>query len=283
MKPIFIKILAFTNPSSLEHLHPIVLKTCKSLEDFIGCLDTNIHFTTLHATADKQLQAYPIGNIMNRYDNIIIPETGRTMWDLKEASQATAFNTLTPYGVISGTCTQMRQYFPGQNFPSNQANPDVCQNYSKARFVYKQNIGIDYKNMMGKTIMNGQNQVLIGSYECYEMIMNMYETMLFAKNNRPELRIVLAELREFAKNNDWQGQILKFAENLHKFPEKSLPPLYTKEKIHFDTFTSEVQVKIIESKKIMRARTKRAYELNIPEDNFSESDVQKLLSEEFVL
>ena len=108
----------------------------------------------------------------------------------------------------------------------------------------------------------------------------MYETVLLAKNNIPEVHILLAELRELAKNHDWHGQILKFASNIHKFPEKSLPPLYTQQKIHLNTFTPEIQARIVESKRIMRARSKRAYELNISEDNFSGSDVQKLLSEE---
>ena len=68
--------------------------------------------------------------------------------------------------------------------------------------------------------------------------------------------------------------------NLHKFPDTFIPPLYTKEKIPLNTFNLETQNKIIEAKKMLRLLSKKAYELNIPEDNFTESHVQQLLATE---
>lgn len=245
---------------------------------YIGLLDTNIHFTTVHAACDKKFKIYPIGNILQRYENILIPEEGRTMWHLKEAIQATTFAPIAPHSVISGTCEQMRLRYPQEYFHSNQKNPDVCQHYAKATFTYKGNLGIDYKNIMGRTVVNGHSQVLIGSYERYTDIMAMYEITLLAAHNLKDIKLLLDEFRVLAKNNDWHGQVLMLASNIHKFPERLLPPLYTKDKIPLNTFNMETQAKIIAAKKRLRFNSKRAYELNIPEDNFNESDVQQLLA-----
>lgn len=67
------KVLSFAKPTG-ERLHPMVIHTCKTVEDFIGCLDTTIHFSIVHATADKVLQKYPIQKIIKKSENIIIPE-----------------------------------------------------------------------------------------------------------------------------------------------------------------------------------------------------------------
>jgi hypothetical protein len=239
-------------------------------------LDSNIHFTKVHALADKQFTVYPIGNMLNRYDNILIPEEGRTVWHLIEACQATAFHPLASHSVVSGTLEKMRQRFPGENFPSNQANPDVGQSYRKASFAFKSNVGIDYKNIMSKTQMSGKNQVLIGTYERYCDVMNMYEATLFASHPRINLQSFLNELRILAKNNDWHGQIVKLADNMHRFPEASFPPLFTTEKVP-KVFNPDTSLRLSSSLKRLRAYSKAAYAANIPEDNFTDSHVQQLM------
>ena len=66
-------------------------------EDFIACLDSNIHFTKNHVVADKKINPFILGKLFNRYENILIPEEGH----LKEASQATMFFKLAEKGVVS--------------------------------------------------------------------------------------------------------------------------------------------------------------------------------------
>lgn len=162
----------------------------------------------------------------------------------------------------------MRKKYPGEDIFSNQKNPDVCQDYSKSSFMYKKGLGIDYKNITGKTVMDGRNQGLIGPYERFGMTYDMYETTLFAiSKNAEELKPILATLRELAKNNDWKGQLDLYASNIHKFPEKHLLPLYTKDKIHLDSFTSEVQAKILASKIRLKKMSDILYAKNVPEND----------------
>ena len=78
---------------------------------------------------------------------------------------------------------------------------------------------------------------------------------------------------------DWQGQVLFLAEHMHKFPKTALPPFHTAKKIDLDTLIPEVQTKVIAAKKMLPSISKLAYKQNIPEDNFSGSDVQKIMAE----
>lgn len=128
---------------------------------------------------------------------------------------------------------------------------------------------MDYKNIMGKNRVNSHNQVLIGSYDRYTAIMDMYEITLLAAHNLKDIKLLLDELRVLAKNNAWTGQVLMLASNLHRFPEKHFLH-HTPKKIPLDVFNLETQARIIEAKKMLRFNSKRAYKLNLPEDNFNE-------------
>jgi hypothetical protein len=50
------------------------------------------------------------------------------------------------------------------------------------------------------------------------------------------------------------------------------------DKIPLNAFNFETRTKIIEALRMHRFNTKRAYELNIPEDNFTNSQIQLMMS-----
>jgi hypothetical protein len=180
---------------------------------------------TSNFAADKAINPYPLGKLFKRHANILIPEEGKTMWDLKEASQATMFQNIAEAGVISGTFKEMRQRYPCEIFVCNQDKPDVCQKKKLARFDHKE--------------AHGNNQILIGTIIAYENIMNIYEEALFTKHNIKNIADILDELKTLAQANDWKGQIIFLAQHLHKFPQKALPPLYTSKKFDLETLTPE--------------------------------------------
>jgi len=269
----------FKVTSWLEKLHPIVLHACKKPSDIIACYDSTIPFTQLHAKANKLIPSWNNNDFFTSNPNILIPETSKNFWDFVENGESSSFSFLAANNIKVGPINIMRTAFPNQNFVANQQNPDVAQNFSKSNYEFKGSVGLDFKNATGKTQMDGRNQVIIGNFDHYMRCVNTYKNLITDFSNYKELIIVVKQIQDVAKRHDWEGQLQLFANNIHKFPPKYLPPLFAEHKFPKQALKHHVAIEVQQSLKKMRELSRKAYENNIPEDTFNESHIQWLLSQ----
>lgn len=262
--------------------HPAaVLAGTTKLSDAIALLDSNIHFITVHQLSNN-LDAnmrFPIGKMFSRFPHIIIPEKGKTFFEVLEAAQASSFAPSGSFGVVSGTCDIMKTTYPEKDFIGNQKNPDVLQAYNESTVPFKGFVGGDFKNAMAKLAPHGRNQIIIGNNEQYLRVLNDFEITLSAvAENMTKLKPILKQLAILAKSNNWVGQITLLTLNAHLFPSNYIPPLSTKTKFPLETLTPQEHLKVILAKRKLRWLSKLAYENNVPEDHFTQSHIQELMS-----
>jgi hypothetical protein len=264
------------------NIHPALAFVAKTPADFIALSNSQIHFTIIHNTANKLLKTKPwdSSNIFTKHPHIKIPDYFNTMWEVNKAAQATSLGQpLVKQNVIIGTQPQMLKLFPGVKFNGNQENPHVLSNFENSNFAFQGQIGTDWKNATAKTQPHGKNQVIIGPYERYQIIMLFYKEDFQKVFPQIAIEEITNQLLLYAKNNQFEEQVNYLATNQHKIPPFWNPPLYVNTKFPENGLTCEMKVLVAESKRKFRLLSQKAYEKNIPEDNFDQSHIQWLLAE----
>lgn len=259
--------------------HRIVLNYCCNLPDFLSLMDTNIPIHLIEKGVNKMGFTYTRDSLFVKNTNMFLDSQSKTFNHVVESVQAYAFRPLTENNVKIGTIKKMRLEFKDSPFPSMQQNPDVALNFSNSAYAFQEDIGIDFKNIMGKTQYSNRNQVSIGDMEIYLYALKAYKNELIRKHEIHGITNILNELEFQVTQNNWEGQLEIWAKNLHKFPKRWAPPLHMSENFSMTNLTIEMQKKILLSKKRLQWLSDRAFEKNIPEDHFSGSIIQALLSE----
>ena len=261
-------------------LHPIVLRLASSTIDHLALMDNNIPFHIIQKNADQTNKKYRLTELFTHNSNIITPIECTHFVDVVETIQAHMFIPLTEKNVIAGTIGGMRLRYPREHFASMQQNPDVGLFLGDSSLSCKQSIGIDFKNIMGKTKYSCRNQVSVGDVDTYFQGLAEYGTFLQKKH--PEVyrltESVLDQLRYVVRNGNWEAQLEVWSTNLHNFPLRGKPPLWFNKNLCRETLITSVQQQIDDKIRYFRLISKIAYNLNIPEENFSESHIQYMMN-----
>ena len=277
------KVLGYKTHSAIKFF-------IKDIADCIAASNTTLHFSEVHAVANKIIinQGGQSDYIFIKHPNIIIPKNFSTYWQINEAAQAISMGLpLATKKVITGTIDEMRKKFPNKNntknpedFISNQKNPDVGQSFFGSQYKFQGYIGTDWKNGTGKTKTHGRNQVVITSLNDYQHLLQKYMEDLNKAYVHLNVKSIIQELEKHAENYSFPQQTECLYRNLHLFPPRWNPPLYVNEKFPLDSLTPEMKTKVIQALRKLRWLSKQAYEKNIPEDNLDGSYIQSELSED---
>lgn len=216
--------LTFAN---ITKFHPAVINTCKTIPEFVACMDTNLRYSAVEKAFNLILERkrFALHDIFIKYPNIYTENTGKQFIDIIEAGQATSFNMLEDNNVITGTTEKMRLIFKGK-FQSMQNNPDVSHFFGKSNYIFQGDVGTDFKNIMGKTEFTGRNQVSVGNFIIYELVLNTYKYKLKKRYKDLDIDDIITKIISKASVNDWSGQVKTWAENMHKFPRLWNPSLF---------------------------------------------------------
>jgi hypothetical protein len=261
-------------------MHRIVLHFASNPIDHLALINSKIPFHIIQKNADQLNKKYIFLDLFTQNDRIIIGKESKHFIDVIEASQVHMFSLLTEKRVIIGTVKEMRVTYPKENFASMQQNPDVAINLRNSTLQSKETLGIDYKNIMGTTKFTSRNQVSVGDIDNYFNGLDEYLTFLSKKHSEiyRQTMPIIEKLSDAVKSANFNRQLDVWSENLHSFPLRGKPPLWLNKNLNTETFTPSIQLKIEERLRYFRLISKIAYEHNIPEENFSESHVQLLMS-----
>ena len=260
-------------------MHPIILRLASSPIDHLALMDSNIPFHIIQKNTDQLNKNYVLPDFFTPNNKIIIPKTTKHFIDIIETSQVHMFQPLTEKNVVIGTVKEMRVIYPKENFASMQQNPDVAIQLSNSTLLNKESLGIDYKNIMGTTKFSNRNQVSVGDKHNYFTGLTEYVNFLSKKHpeNHSQMMFIIEQLRNAVKSGSFNKQLEVWSENLHHFPLRGKPPLWWDKNLCTDTLAPTIRLQVTERKQFFRAMSQKAYELNIPEDNFDQSHVQLLM------
>lgn len=267
-------------PFTLEKFHPFIGAILRTPAEHIAALNSSLPFVIPHISASKHITEYDTSQIFSKNANVIFPPNVTDLWKVVECNQSMQLGVpLADSGVTTGLASTMQEAFPNHIFHSNQKYADVYQNFEKTLFEFKGQVGTDFKNAMGKTQPHGRNQVIIGTLEKYQEVLKAYNAEIALRYNCPEIKLVVQNLLVLAKENNFSEQVKLLACNIHKFPEKWNPPLYSSKKFPYDHLTPEIKLEIDKATRYFRLLSKQAYLKQVPEDHFDQSHIQKLLGE----
>jgi hypothetical protein len=248
----------------------------------LALMDTNIPFSTIQREASQIRQWAANSSLFKSNSYIHLNQINKQLIDVVDATQVVQFEPLTEKKVHIGTHKAMLNFFPDECKNSMQNNPDIQQNFTDSSFIYQGNIGIDVKRVTQRGITNpnynqrlhGRNQVLVTNLDQYLIMLDTFANELEIKHGKSFKDIVKTL---YITANNFEDHIQTWAYNLHKFPPKWAPPLLMTETLPKNKFIPAIQEQIDEEKRFLRSMSRKAYEMNIPEDNFNESHVQALM------
>lgn len=273
------RILYYPSPKNATPIfHSITKKLCRDVYDYLALMDTNIHYFEIEKLVNALNNIHDHNDYFSAHPNILISPKSNQLAPLIESAQAMSHKPLADTGVISGTIPEMRSAFPKEDFPSMQRNPDVGHHFHQSSFAFKNTIGVDFKNIMGKAMYSNRNQISIGDYITYDFLFDEFTRMFTRKHPTliHSLQPFFDDLRDYAKKDLWDKQLLLWANNLHLLPPRWAPPLYTKKNLPLDAFKTEPKTKILLARKRLLWLSEKAKELTISEKHFTQQDVIKL-------
>jgi hypothetical protein len=125
--------------------------------------------------------------------------------------------------------------------------------------------------------IHGRNQALVTSTDVYQTILYTHKILHKKKGTwSGQIKETLDDINN--SKNDFQNHINIWAESLHLFPPRLAPPILLSRNLPLDGFRPVAKNQIIIEIRRLRYLSKKAYAENIPEDNFKESHIQKMIS-----
>jgi hypothetical protein len=273
-------------------LHPILFnlnfleKTTKDplqrLFKGLALMDTNTPYMIIEKYTSSLRYIPPSTDLFIKNPYIHINSNPKKFVEVVEGSVVHSLSSLTNKKVHIGTIKEMRDKFSIYDYPSMQKNPDNGLNFQDSEYIFQKTIGVDNKNVnpLSSTLpsyIHGRNQALVTSADVYQTILYTHK-ILHKKKGTWSGQI--KETLDYINNskNNFQKHINIWAESLHLFPPRLAPPILLSRNLPLDGFTPVAKNQIIIEIRRLRYLSKKAYAENIPEDNFEESHIQKMIS-----
>ena len=263
----------------LNKLHPLTIKFVAHDPYTVLALLNHPANNFSHIQRLTKHNSWPSPEELYKPSNLVIPHRTKTLIDVLEVNFIHRFKSLANDNVILGTYKSMKEKY-GHVENSMQMRPDMVSYWLDSYFKFKGYLGTDQKEK--QVTHYGRNQVITNPETNYHDILTDYKLALKKKLGAltPELEDILKALE--ATSNDPDVHIRTWAESIHLFPEKWIPPLLLNKTFDESQLKPEIIDLLLKANITLKKISDKLYELSVPEteDFFDDSLIQKMMRED---